>query len=141
MNLQSFLSRLNPVQPDPLQTIYGFILYTILLLSLLFLFRQRVPNQAIQLMMAAQLVLIIIDKVGVGTFPGAILKPRDIPTFFLRVAIFVIPLICSGMTRSPKSRPLGLMASGLAGVYLLVRGFTDFGFFQNLGIQLIDLLR
>lgn len=141
MNAQDFLRRLNPLGSGGLDAIYGIMLYIILFLSLIFLFRQTRPNQAVMLLMVAQMVFIIIDKVAVGTFSGALLRPRSFETFLLRTCIFVFPLLCAGITRSPKSRPWGLMAFGIAATYFLIRGFTDFGFFQNMGIQFIPLFR
>jgi hypothetical protein len=141
MNAQDFLRRLNPIGSGGLDAIYGIMLYTILLLSLIFLFRQTRPNQAVMLLMVAQMVFIIVDKVAVGTFSGALLRPKAFETFILRACIFIFPLLCAGITRSPKSRPLGLMSFGVAATYFLIRGFTDFGFFQNMGIQFILLFR
>lgn len=129
MDASQILQRLNPIsQSDIMMTIYGIMLYAVFILAILFLARQKTPNQFITFIMVAVMLFALIDKIGVGYATNNLFPARGceaFPLLFMRVAMFVLPLIAVGVSQWPKSRPLGLMCGGVGFLYFWLRGITD----------------
>ncbi len=128
MNASEILQRLNPINPVASMTVYGIWLYLIILLALIMLFVQKIPMQSVTLLLVATILFALVDKVGVGhggndIFPTT--GPGSFPVFFMRVALFVFPLIATGISKTAKSRPWGFICALVAGLYFLVRGIAE----------------
>jgi peptidoglycan/LPS O-acetylase OafA/YrhL len=110
--------------------IYSITLYIIFFLTLICLFRQKIPSQTVTLMLTAVLLFCIIDKVGVG-WPSRNVLPATgddaIWTLFMRIGLFALPIIAAGTSRNEKSRIWGILAGLTGGLYMLVRGILEMG--------------
>jgi O-antigen ligase len=132
MSANDIFQRLNPINPVAIMTVYGIWLYVVMLLALIMLFVQKTPSQPVTLLLVATMLFALVDKVGVG-HGGADLFPKtgegSFPLFFIRIALFVFPLIATGVSKTPKSRPWGFICALLAAIYFLVRGMAEMGLF------------
>ncbi|MBN2471554.1 MAG: hypothetical protein JXN59_12595 [Anaerolineae bacterium] len=97
------------IQPD---NFFDYVLYAILLFSLITLFMQGEGALTITLMLAVVVVAIFIDKVG--ALPG---HPCGVFTLLFRILYFVIPLLTAGVTRVPNSRVWAIIAAVLGLFY------------------------
>ncbi|MBX3063156.1 MAG: hypothetical protein KF726_09275 [Anaerolineae bacterium] len=120
IDLQEVLRRLGPNYPN---LEIGIGVYLICAFALLNLFMQKKPDTRITLMLSAVILLALMDKVVVS--PGGPIYNRDIEAFFLRVPMFVFPLITAGMTRWDRARPWGVIGGFIGGVYLFLRWFFE----------------
>lgn len=98
------------IQP---QGFFDYLLYAILLFTMITLFLQGEGALTITMMLAVVVIGIFIDKVG--ALPG---HPCGVFTLLIRITYFVIPLITAGLTRVPKSRLWAILAA------LLGLGYT-----------------
>jgi hypothetical protein len=134
LTFQEAIKRLSPVyaEGNPQQVIWGILLYTIFFLTLICLFRQRIPMMSVTIMLVLVLLFCVIDKVGVG-WPTANVLPgtgkEALWTMAMRIGMFVLPLIAVGTSRSEKSRIWGILAALAGGIYTLVRGMIDMQIF------------
>lgn len=91
---------------------FDYLLYAILLFSLITLFLQGEGALTVTIMLAVVVIAIFIDKVG--ALPG---HPCGVFTLLIRITYFVIPLITAGVTRAPKSRMWAVLAAVLGLAY------------------------
>lgn len=131
MKASEILQKLNPiVQGNPQETIFGIWLYIFFFMVLIALFRQdsSKPNPATLYMLVASLLFALIDKVALGT---SVLPRAGMGTFFMRAAMFILPLLGVAVAKSPKGRGWGIIGFVIGASYFLIRGITDFGFFRQ----------
>ncbi|MCC7447266.1 MAG: hypothetical protein IT324_07625 [Anaerolineae bacterium] len=120
LNFQEVLKRLAPSYPTP---IIGITLYVIMILAIITLFLQKKSNLQITIMIALTVMCALIEKIDAWrSFAGA---DTQFVALMLRIVIFVLPLVCAGMTKWEKSRPPAILAGVIAGVYLFARWFFE----------------
>ena len=85
---------------------WDFVLYFILLLAFIVLFMQPEGSVLTNILLAAVIIGVFIDKVQ--AFPA---HRCAFGTMVIRILFFVVPLIVAGATKDPKSRaPAVIMA-------------------------------
>lgn len=87
---------------------FDYVLYAILLFTIITLFLQGEGALTITMMLAVVVIGIFIDKVQ--ALPG---HKCSVFTLLIRITYFVIPLITAGLTRAPKSRIWAILAAVL----------------------------
>lgn len=102
ISLQDILVLLQP------NGIFDYVLYAVLLFTLITLFLQGEGALTITLMLAVVVIGIFIDKVQ--ALPG---HKCSVFTLLIRITYFVIPLITAGLTRASKSRVWAILAAVL----------------------------
>ena len=112
---QGIIAKLN-VQSNGF--IWGYVLYLIIFLDILTLILQKQSNIQITVFISISVMAALIDKID--AFPRG-----DFWAFFIRVLIFVFPLVVAGMTRTPRSRPWAILCAIIAGIYMFARWFID----------------
>jgi hypothetical protein len=120
LDIQEVLRRLSYDYPS---VTIGVGVYIICFFALITLFLQKKPDLRISLMMSSVILLALMDKVVVA--PGGPIYSTDILAFFLRVPLFVFPLIVSGMTKWDRSRPFAFIGGVIGGVFLFLRWFFE----------------
>jgi hypothetical protein len=121
ITLQEVWARLAPSYPSwPI----GIGLYVIAGFAMLNLLMQKKSEIRITLMLTLVILLCLVDKVAVGN-SGEPIGGWTIESFFLRVPMFVFPLITAGMTRWDRARPFGVIGGLIGGVYLFLRWFFE----------------
>jgi uncharacterized membrane protein YhaH (DUF805 family) len=131
LDFNTILQRLNPFAATGGDVLWGIWIYIIMALVFITLMLQDETKQKeihlnITILLSIVLLCCLVDKVAVGT--GRRLYPLDrkqIEVFFLRVPMFVFPIVIAGMTRTGKSRGWAIVAGILGGIYLFARWLTE----------------
>jgi hypothetical protein len=114
-----------------MDVVWGIWIYLIMALVFITLMlqdetKQKEVHLQITILLSIVLLACLIDKVGVGTgrrnYP---IDRKQIEAFFLRVPMFVFPIVIAGMTRTGKSRGWGIVAGILGGIYLFARWLSE----------------
>jgi len=109
-------------------------LYILFILNLILLLMQPDGQPIATGLCIIVLVAIVIDKVKAFgyVFAGSPYYTREqcheqifIGTYLIRAAIFAAPLSVAGMTKNPGSRPMGILAGILGGIYMFVRWYME----------------
>jgi hypothetical protein len=131
----TILERLNPLAGggDPMNIIWKISLYLIFFFSLIFLFRQKIPNQNVMILAVAAMLLAMVDMVGVSKqeprlFPAT--GCNTLPVMFIRAGMFASPILAMSISKSPKSRIWGILAAVTGFIYFMMRGVLEMGFLQ-----------
>lgn len=113
---------------------WDIALYVLFALNLVLLLMQPDAQPLATGLCIIVLVAIVIDKVKAFgyMFPGSAYYTREqcheqvfIGTYLIRAVIFAAPLSVAGMTKNPDSRPIGVVAGVLGGVYMFVRWYLE----------------
>lgn len=130
LTFQEAIRRLSPVYAEgaPNQVLWGIMLYLIFFFCLICLFRQKIPMMSVTIPLVLVMLFCLIEKVGVG-WPRANVLPatgkESLPTLLIRIAMFALPLVAVGTSKSEKSRIWGVLAGLTGGLYLLIRGIIE----------------
>ncbi|HRE47541.1 MAG TPA: hypothetical protein PLD47_07435 [Aggregatilineales bacterium] len=135
---QQFLQRLLPWSGEGIMILWGIMLWGIFIFALICMFRQAIPNTNVLLFLTAVVFFAFIDRVGVGWKPPfgtwnmfSSNPCRGLPLFFMRIAMFVFPLLAIAISKSEKSRVWGLIGGGWGAIYFFVRGLAEMGFLSG----------
>lgn len=121
LTIQEIWARLAPTYPN---AAIGIALYIIIAFAVLNMISQKKSDTRITIMLSTVIMLCLIDKVAVG-YQGEPIGNWTIESFFLRVPMFVFPLITAGMTRWDRARPFGVIGGLIGGTYLFLRWFFE----------------
>jgi hypothetical protein len=128
LNPQDVLIRLNPFAVPGTMVIWSIWLYFIMLLAIVAMARQKIPVLTVTLLLVGTLMIALIDKVGVG-FPANNIFPKKgcgaAPLLILRIAMFIMPTLTVGLSKTEKARPLSIICAFLAFVYFWARGLAE----------------
>lgn len=109
-------------------------LYVLFVFNLILLLQQPDGQPLATGLVIVVLVAIVIDKVKAFgyMFSASPYYTREqcheqifIGTYLIRAVIFAAPLSVAGMTKNPSSRPTGIIAGVLGGVYMFVRWYLE----------------
>lgn len=133
MSFEDMLARLNPFGLSRYEMVWALLTWLVIIGSLLMMFTQRRPNLIIQILLVATILISITDRVGtIGQnilLANFILDTELVIIGMMRIAMFVLPLACVGLTKSPKSRIWGLVATFGGIMYFVLSGLLVLGFF------------
>ena len=120
--MQAILTKLSPLSNNQP---WGFILYTVLVLIFITMLLQKNAGLGITMLLSGVMLICVIDQVaptsGSTAGYGSGSSENYFLPFMLRVAMFAIPLMVAGMTKSEKSRPFAILAFVIGVVYWLIR--------------------
>jgi hypothetical protein len=108
--MQNILGKLNITADFP----WGYVLYFIIAMAVLTLLLQKQSNLTITILMAICIMAALIEKIQA-------IPTNDIWAHMTRIAMFVMPLVVAGMTRTGRSRGPAILCGLTAAVYMLVR--------------------
>lgn len=141
MSFEDMLERLNPFGLSRFEMIWAMLTWLVMIGSLLMLFTQRRPNMVIQILLVVAILVSITDRVGtIGQnilLANFTLDTEVVIIGLMRIAMFVLPLVAVGLTKSPKSRIWGLMASFGGLMYFILSGLLVLGFFGPVEMRTI----
>ncbi len=104
LSAQDILALLVPRTP------WDYLLYIILVFTLITLFMQQAGQSTITILLALVVVGMFIDKVKAFGNCG-------LEVMLIRVLYFVVPLIVAGLSKNPKSRAPAVIAAVLGLAY------------------------
>ncbi|MEZ4667376.1 MAG: hypothetical protein R3E39_05570 [Anaerolineae bacterium] len=116
VNIQDILHQLAP-RPFP-DLIYDIFLYVMFFLNLGLMFMQSDKENITTIMAGGAAALCVIAKLNV--FP-----PRNFGSLIVNAGILILPLLVFGISRTKKSRPLGIISGVLGGVYFFLYWFIS----------------
>lgn len=112
---------------------WDIALYWLFFINIVLLMMQPSGSSMVTILGVIVLMSVMIDKVKafgymMDTGPYSPDKCHEqifIGTYLIRVAMFAIPLSIAGMTKSPKSRGVGILAGISGGAYMFVRWYME----------------
>lgn len=116
VNLQEILRQLAP-RPFP-DLIYDIFLYIMFVLNLVLMFMQSDKENITTIMAGLAAALCVIAKLSV-------FDPKEFGSLIVNAGVLVLPLLVFGITRTKKSRPLGIISGVLGGVYFFLYWFIS----------------
>jgi hypothetical protein len=99
-------------------TIWGYMIYTVIFLSLVTMFLQKKSNTMITLYLAAGMMAGLIDKIEA-------LNRREFGAFAVRIVMWVMPMITAGATKWGKSRGPAILAGIIGMIYMFIRWYIE----------------
>jgi hypothetical protein len=108
--LKPLLDKLNITADFP----WGYVLYFVIAMCVLTLVLQKQSNLTITVLMAIAMMAALIEKIQA-------LPPYEIWAHMTRIAMFVMPLVVAGMTRTGRSRGPAILAGLVAAIYMFAR--------------------
>ncbi len=112
---------------------WDIALYWLFFINVVLLMIQPSGSSTVTILGVIVLMSIMIDKVkafgymmDTGPYtPDQCHEQIFIGTYLIRVAMFAVPLSIAGMTKSPKSRGLAVVAGVSGGAYMFVRWYME----------------
>jgi hypothetical protein len=111
ITVQEILRQLGP-RPLP-DLIYDIFLYVMFVLNLVLMFMQSDKENITTIMAGMAAALCVIAKLNV--FP-----PKNFGSLVVNAGILILPLLVFGISRTKKSRPLGIISGLLGAVYFFL---------------------
>ncbi len=108
--MQNILARLNITADFP----WGYVLYFVIAMAVLTLMLQKQSNLTITVLMAICIMAALLEKIQA-------IDPFTIWAHLTRIAMFVMPLVVAGMTRTSRSRGPAILCGLTAAVYMFAR--------------------
>ncbi|MEM6529581.1 MAG: hypothetical protein AAF653_14885 [Chloroflexota bacterium] len=97
---------------SPPGTLYNVMLYSLLLLNIVAMLMQSDKQLFTTLLLGSTALLIAVAKLN-------IIPPTNVALVAVTVAICLIPLIVTAMSKAKASKPLTLTASLLGAIYIV----------------------
>jgi hypothetical protein len=124
------ISALNPLQPPEAQ-VAGITVYIIAILTIVALLMQKEGSTRDTVLLTIVIMSCLIDKITATSNLrdqvniSGFTRGSPFGSFMIRVAMFALPLVVAGGTKSPKSRPVLIGVGLLGGAYLFARWFFE----------------
>lgn len=141
IQIKDILPRLLPWYGEGIMILWGLTLFFYILMCMLCLFRQVTPNTNVLLFLSVVILFAFLDRIGVGWTPANTnffssnpCSRNGVLLFPMRVAMIVFPLLAISVSKSPKSRPFGIIAASTGAIYFILRGILDWKLLTGPGI-------
>ena len=111
INVQDIIRLLGPTAGNGL--IWNIFIYVIFFFTLIALFMQGDRALLTTIILAASLLLCLVDKL-------VIFRPKEFGTLVIHCGMFLFPALVAGMTRDGKSRAPAILAAVIGAVYFFM---------------------
>jgi hypothetical protein len=128
--MSAFFTALNPMTAG--SPVIAGLIWLMMVMYVLTLLLQKESNVFLNILMAIALVCGIINELSLhpgslniagGTFQS-LLTPGTFVNFLTTVAMFVLPLVVVGMTKTARSRLPGILGVLMAALFIFWSWFT-----------------
>ncbi len=123
LNLNQLLYALKPGD------FWGWLCYLVIVFDVLLLLLQKQSRLLLTVFIAISIVAALINELGSNGLAGGpgvfgdMLRRNTFANWMVGIVMFVLPLVVVGMTKTPRSRLPGLLATVFAMIFVFGRWF------------------